>query len=266
MTSHAADAVLFLGHGSRSQAGVQDFMEFTDEVQKRVVRGLACANRGQDDVIFAKGFLELSQPDVAAALRHCCAQGSQRIFLVPVFLFAAGHMKKDIPELVEQTRPSLGQARVHLLPEAGVDPCFAKAAADRLHEAGFCGDNGAVLLVGRGNRDACAQADFERLAQLVRKQSRACVLKTGYLAGSGVDWRQALDALVQTGVTQVYLQPYLWFHGRLTHNMPRWVSDWQASHPAHWNLQIHIGEPLGAHPVLIKCVAKRVLDAVRGAV
>lgn len=259
--------ILFVGHGTRVTAGATEFLQFCRLVEQRIWERV----NAKMSLRFERAFLEIAEPDLASTLVRCCADCVERVLLVPLFLFEAGHMKHDIPEVIAAVRPHIGVTKLELLPAIGVDSAFVDVTVERLIETGYVAESSgapnSVLLLGRGNTDDSAQDDFTAFAKLV--QDRACIsqLETGYLAGSGRDWRESLSFLVKSGAETICIQPYLWFHGWLTEQLSKWIADWRCevsdSSPSSVNrLKILVGEPLGVHEALVASVAERILKAL----
>lgn len=253
--------VVFLGHGTRQSRGTEEFYQFIQQVQERVVRRLTSL-RGQVSVTFTHGFLEWIQPDLASALRACHVDGMQNVILCPLFLFDAGHMKKDIPAVVEGARSFIKNSSIETLPAVGLDENFVDVVVNRLQQAKLSPDHDAVLLLGRGNKDAAAQATFENLARHIQQRGNVGRLEAGYLTGTGRDWREALGELAVSGVSRAYIQPYLFFHGWLTEQLPLWVADWKSSQMTRGSMQVQIGQPLGPDSILAESITERIVAAV----
>jgi hypothetical protein len=49
-------------------------------------------------------FLELMQPDLPTVVAQQVAAGSRRVTVIPVFLGQGGHVRRDLPQLLEQLR------------------------------------------------------------------------------------------------------------------------------------------------------------------
>ena len=49
-------------------------------------------------------YLEFMAPDLAGAAADLCAMGCTRIEILPLFLGTGGHLRKDLPPMVEQLR------------------------------------------------------------------------------------------------------------------------------------------------------------------
>ena len=53
-------------------------------------------------------FLEMMSPDLQAACRSLVECGAQRVVVVPLFLAAGGHLRKDLPVMLESAREAVG--------------------------------------------------------------------------------------------------------------------------------------------------------------
>ncbi|MFG5407639.1 CbiX/SirB N-terminal domain-containing protein [Piscinibacter sakaiensis] len=74
-------------------------------------------------------FLEFMAPDLAAAGERLAAAGCDRIELVPLFLGAGGHVRKDVPRLLEALRQRHPAIDWVLQPAAGEDARVVAALA-----------------------------------------------------------------------------------------------------------------------------------------
>jgi precorrin-8X/cobalt-precorrin-8 methylmutase len=101
----ARTAILFAGHGSRAPAAAEAMIAAVDRVRSTGIFPIT-----------EIGYLEMVQPDIAAALRRCVEQGANRVLVVPYFLHQGMHIRRDIPQLLRGEaerypglRVSLGQ-------------------------------------------------------------------------------------------------------------------------------------------------------------
>ena len=81
--------VMVCGHGSRDADAVREF--------QAVARGIA-ERLPQYDV--ESGFLEFATPIVRDGLDALIARGVTDILAIPGMLFAAGHVKNDVPSVL----------------------------------------------------------------------------------------------------------------------------------------------------------------------
>lgn len=104
----ASSAVVLFGHGARDP-------EWARPMQRIRTRMLAEA----EAPVVELAFLEFMQPDLPAAVAALVAQGMDRIAIVPVFLAQGGHLKRDLPQLLEQIRQRHPECVITLAPAAG---------------------------------------------------------------------------------------------------------------------------------------------------
>lgn len=256
-TEHIDSAVLFIGHGTRSEAGLNDCRAFADGVIERVRSHVAfCSDCGSPPPM-ALAFLELARPTLEEALADLWKTGVRQATLVPLFLFEAGHMKEDIPRILQACHTERPPFFCMLSP-FGEEQSFMQAAVDRIakEQTGNAGD--AILLLGRGNRDEKAQQVFQTVANSVQSAYPDIPVTTGFLAGSGRDWQDALDVLYRSGSRDIVLQPYLWFRGWLTEQLSRWVDAWVQTHP---DSKVRIAGHLGVDAAMMDTVAQRVISS-----
>ncbi|MHA6844192.1 sirohydrochlorin chelatase [Ralstonia syzygii] len=95
----AARALVLFAHGARDARWREPF----DRLRTRLA-----ARQPEVDVRLA--FLELMTPDLPDAIDALAADGAQDITIVPVFFGQGGHLRRDLPALIErctQAHPAL---------------------------------------------------------------------------------------------------------------------------------------------------------------
>ncbi|HZQ72887.1 MAG TPA: CbiX/SirB N-terminal domain-containing protein [Burkholderiales bacterium] len=88
-----SEAIVLFAHGSRDAGWAVPFESLASEVKKRAP---------QAEVALA--FLELMKPSLAEAVKKLSVQNVRRVRIVPVFLAAGGHVRADLPRLVDALR------------------------------------------------------------------------------------------------------------------------------------------------------------------
>lgn len=109
--SHPATAIVLFGHGSRDTRWTEPFEAIRTAVE-RLTPGSAVR----------LAYLEHSPPALDAAVGELAAGGHRRIDLVPLFLGAGGHVRRDIPEQAATAAAAHGV-------EVRVRPFIGEAAA-----------------------------------------------------------------------------------------------------------------------------------------
>ena len=75
-------------------------------------------------------FLELMQPALAAAVARMAADGITRITLLPLFLAQGGHLKEDLPRLLDNIRRSHPGVTIDVTEAIGDSEAMTAAIAD----------------------------------------------------------------------------------------------------------------------------------------
>ncbi|NLF53489.1 MAG: cobalamin biosynthesis protein CbiX [Thauera phenolivorans] len=115
----AARAVILFGHGARDPAWAGPM---------RRIREAMLAEDPATPVELA--FLELMTPTLAETVDSVVSAGAERIAVVPIFLAQGGHLKRDLPEMLEAVRGAHPGCEISLAPAAGeADGVIAAMAA-----------------------------------------------------------------------------------------------------------------------------------------
>lgn len=64
-------------------------------------------------------FLEFMQPALAEAIDACVAHGASAIVVLPVFLAQGGHVKRELPDLLDAARRRHPAVAIELRPAVG---------------------------------------------------------------------------------------------------------------------------------------------------
>ena len=114
-----AAAVVLFGHGAR------------DPEWARPMRRIRAAleHEGQRARV-ELAFLEFMAPTLPEAIARLAAEGADRIVIVPVFLAQGGHLKRDLPALVDAARSAHPGCEISLAPAAGEADGVIAAMAD----------------------------------------------------------------------------------------------------------------------------------------
>ena len=110
--------LLLFAHGARDPRWAEPF----DAVAAR-------ARRHEPTWIVQLAFLEFMSPTLAAAGHAMAAAGCERIDVLPLFLGAGGHVRKDLPVLLDELRAAHPAIRWHLQRAVGERPSVIAAMA-----------------------------------------------------------------------------------------------------------------------------------------
>lgn len=115
--------IILLSHGSRlpdAQATLNDLVE--------KVRA-----RGKFDYVTGAS-LQFNRPDLPEAVAETVSTGMDRVIVVPLFLYMGMHMKKDIPEVMEEESKKYPHVKFDMTGNIGADKKFAEILLDRIGE------------------------------------------------------------------------------------------------------------------------------------
>src|SRR5262245_14308343 len=116
-------ALLLIAHGSRNPEANADL--------HHVAAGL----KQHGYPIVTASFLELAEPTIDAAGRECVAQGAGQVVLVPYFLSAGVHVRRDLTEAQRRLAERFPAVRFRLAEPLGRHPLLAQVVAERAREA-----------------------------------------------------------------------------------------------------------------------------------
>jgi sirohydrochlorin cobaltochelatase len=122
-TTSAADGLLLFAHGARDPLWARPFEAVAQHC--RDARGETAAERSS----VVLGFLEFMAPDLLGAGQALVSRGCRRVVVVPLFLGAGGHVRKDLPLLLTQLRCAHPGVDFALQPSVGESPLLVAAMA-----------------------------------------------------------------------------------------------------------------------------------------
>src|SRR5213596_614159 len=113
-----AQGLILFAHGSREPGWAEAFEQLAARVR-------VAAPEAQVRL----AFLELMKPDLASAAAQLTSAGVDTIRVVPIFLGQGGHLRRDLPLLIENLRAQFPEAKFAYAPAAGEDPRVLDAVA-----------------------------------------------------------------------------------------------------------------------------------------
>ncbi|CEG26410.1 sirohydrochlorin chelatase [Bacillus sp. B-jedd] len=240
------EAILYIGHGSRSEQGNEQFISFIEETMKLA-----------DAPIKEYGFLEKVQPSIFEAAEKCIHQGAGKLTVVPVLLLPGIHANVDIPTELTKVKQAFPELTIQYGNPIGSHEQVTEILLDRMEETGFADSKEeVVLLVGHGSRDQEAAAEFSRVAAGLTKRIFAKV-ETGYLkADPSFDDR--LGHMAKDGGKRIYLVPVLLFTGGFTDQINNKASLVRRAFPA---CEIVVCRPVGFDDKLMAVLNERAAEA-----
>jgi sirohydrochlorin cobaltochelatase len=249
-------AVLLIGHGTRLAAGVAEFQLLSEQLRQAL-----------PDRTCLAGFLELVEPSVPEALETLWQQGFRRITALPALLMAAGHVKNDIPAILNSFQAEHPGLTITFGADLGIHAKLLQIARERIEsiEPAF-GPNydrrGTLLMViGRGSSDPDANSNISKITRILWEGMGFGWAETAYTAVAAPLMADALERAHRLGFPRVVVFPYLLFTGRLVEQVRATVAEYQNGHP---DVQAVVAPYLNTHPLLVETFLERLTEAEAG--
>lgn len=248
--------VMVCGHGSRDVEAITEFQTVAAGIAERLPQ-----------YPVASGFLEFARPIIRDGLDKLRGQGVRHILAVPGMLFAAGHVKNDIPSVLNSYAASHPGLRIDYGRDLAVDTRLLQVARERIEAAEQRGRNGVsredtlLLVVGRGTSDSDANSNISKVARMLWEGMGFGWAETCY---SGVTFPlvgPGLEHAARLGYRRIIVFPYFLFTGVLVKRIYR-IADQMAKRLPE--IEFLKADYLKDHPLVLDAFADRVQEILTG--
>ncbi|MBI3445725.1 MAG: sirohydrochlorin chelatase [Magnetospirillum sp.] len=248
--------VMLCGHGSRDVDAIREFGVLAHHLAHRLPQ-----------YHVESGFLEFAKPIIRTGLDALKAKGVSRILAVPGMLFAAGHVKNDLPWEINSFAADNPGLDIGFGRELAIDTKLLKAARARIEEAeaqssaAIERQDTLLLVVGRGTNDPDANSNIAKVARMLWE---GMGFGWAEIAFSGVAYPlvdQALERVTRLGYKRVVVFPYFLFTGILVKRIYDWTDAAAAAHPG---VEFLKAPYLNDHPLVIDSFVERVAEILDG--
>jgi sirohydrochlorin cobaltochelatase len=246
-------AIVLVGHGSRVAGANRAFLRFVDFL------------RDSSGFPVEPGFVELAQPTLPHALERAASIASE-VAVLPFVLFAASHVKSDIPLHIQAARTRYPRVRFAQGAPIGLHPRVLDILEDRVGDVQrsarpLADKETALLLVGRGSSDPDANSDLVKLARLFWEGRAFASVEAAFCGVTRPLLPEALRFLARARPRRIVVIPYLFFAGVLEQRLRADIAEFRASHP--W-VEVLATAPLGIEPRLVDVLLARCQEALAG--
>lgn len=248
--------VMVCGHGSRDEGAVREFAQVAEGLRKLM-----------PEMPVEYGYLEFATPIIRDGLDKLRDKGITRILAVPGMLFAAGHVKNDIPSVLNTYAAQNDGVTIEFGKDIGIDPKVIRAAGARVQEAlDAAGDDvplheTMLVVVGRGTSDPDANGN---IAKVMRQLWEGFGFGWGETVYSGVTFplvEPGLEHVAKLGFKRIIVFPYFLFTGVLVNRIYE-HTDRVAER--HSDIEFIKAPYLNDHPLLIDTFKERVEQILTG--
>ena len=245
---------MICGHGSRDDDATREFAAMVERLRVRLPWPVE------------HGYLEFARPIIRDGLEKLARRGARRILAQPAMLFAAGHVKNDLPWELNTWAAETPGVDVEYGRDLAIDLKLLAAARARIEEAEAGAGavdraDAALLVVGRGTNDPDANSN---VAKVMRMLWEGMGFGWGAVAYSGVAHPRvdaALSRVVRLGFRRVIVFPYFLFTGVLVKRIYEQAAAVAASVPA---VEIVKAGYLNDHPLVLDAMVERVGEMLTG--
>jgi sirohydrochlorin cobaltochelatase len=250
-------AVMVCGHGSRDEGAIREFERLAGALKTRLPA---------HDV--ETGYLEFARPVIRDGLDALKRRGARRIVAVPGMLFAAAHVKNDLPSEINSFAAANPQIEVRFGRELAIEPKLLRAAADRIAEAAAAAgpaqprDQSLLVVVGRGTNDPDANSNVAKVARFLWEGMGFGWAEVAFSGVAHPRVEPALRRALKLGFARIVVFPYFLFTGVLVKRIYDETDRVAADHP---EIEFLKAPYLNDHPLVLDCFAERVSEAADGA-
>ena len=249
-------AVMICGHGSRDDAAIEEFNQLAGHLSKRL-----------PDFDVESGFLEFATPVIRTGLDKLKDRGAERIVCVPGMLFAAGHVKNDLPSEVNNFGAENPDIEMIFARELAIDLKLLEAAKQRIEAAerdaasDVSRQDTLLMVVGRGTNDPDANSNVSKIARMLWEGMGFGWAEVSYSGVASPLVDAGLAQAVKLGYRRVIVFPYFLFTGILVRRIYDWTD---AASQANSEIEFVKASYLSDHEGVIDCFVDRVSEALKG--
>src|SRR5882672_6638097 len=244
------------GHGSRDDEAIGEFAAVAAGIARRLPQ-----------YPVASGFLEFARPIIRDGLDKLRTQGVERVLAVPGMLFAAGHVKNDIPSVLNEYTAQYPQVRIEYGRDLDVDVRLLQVARARIEQAERVSSRTVpraetlLMVVGRGTSDPDANSNITKVARMLWEGMGFGWCEVAY---SGVTFPlvgPGLEHAAKLGYKRIIVFPYFLFTGVLVKRIYHVTDQMAERHP---EIEFLKASYLNDHPFVLDCFAERVEEILVG--
>jgi sirohydrochlorin cobaltochelatase len=248
--------VMVCGHGSRDDDAIAEFAAVAKGIAQRLPQ-----------YPVRSGFLEFAHPVIGDGLNELRELGCERILAVPGMLFAAGHVKNDVPSVLNSFAARHKGLKIDYGRELAVDLKLLRAAGERIETAErrakgtVAREDTLLFVVGRGTSDPDANSNINKVGRMLWEGMGFGWMEVAY---SGVTFPlvgPGLEHAVKLGYKRIIVFPYFLFTGILVKRIYGIADQMAQRHP---EIEFVKADYLNDHPLVLDAFAERVQEILVG--
>ena len=248
--------IMVCGHGSRDAGAMVEFELVAAGLRQRL-----------PDYPIETGYLEFARPVIREGLAALVGQGVRQILALPGMLFAASHVKNDLPWEINTFMAENPAVEIRFGRDLGIDAKLLGAARDRIAEAeakapGFVDRKDTLLVViGRGTNDSDANSNIAKIARMLWEGMGFGWAEIGFSGVAFPRVDQALERAAMLGFKRIIVFPYFLFTGILVNRIYGQTREVAARHP---EIEFLEAPYLRDHPLVLDAFVERLREIEDG--
>jgi sirohydrochlorin cobaltochelatase len=245
-------AVMVCGHGSRDPEALHEFELVGAGIRARL-----------PDHDVETGYLEFARPMIREGFEALRMRGARRILALPGMLFAASHVKNDLPWEANSFMQANPGIEVRLGRDLAIDGKLLEVAAERIAAAELVAagriarSDSLLLVIGRGTSDPDANSNVAKLARMLWEGMGFGWAEIGFSGTAHPRVGPAIERAARLGFGRIVVFPYFLFTGILVKRIYAETDAAAALHPA---IEILKAGYLRDHPLVLDAFAERVVE------
>lgn len=250
--------ILLCGHGSRKPAATEHFNALARQFRQHYTAWEV-----------EHGYLEFAKPVYQEAVEKLYQRGVRQIVALPIMLFAASHVKNDIPHELNSLADKYPDLNIKMSSQVGVSPQLLNLCKHLIeqtiqqHNVPTIEDC-ALLVVGRGTTDSDANSEVEKLNRMLVEGLGFGLGMTAYSGTAKPSVPEALGWLSKLPFKQTIALPLFFFTGILLDRVQAQVAQYNVEQTAATQAQpCHLTPALGADPLLMQLWDERIEQALK---
>ena len=241
--------VMICGHGSRDDGACRQFAAVVDKIAEKL-----------PEWAVEMGYLEFAQPIIKDGLNRLRDKGVKRVLAVPGMLFAAGHVKNDVPSVLNSYAAE-NSLTIEMGRDLGIDAKLLGAARDRINEALAENPSDVPLsetllcVIGRGTSDSDANGNVAKVARMLWEGMGFVHSEIGFSGVAHPRVDVALERAAKLGYRRIVVFPYFLFTGILVRRIYDQTDEVAARHP---EIDFVKARYLDDHPAVVDTFVERI--------
>lgn len=248
-------AILFVGHGSKLEAGNEEVREFVKQTRELI----------DSSLLVETCFLEFAEPTISQGIKICIEKGASEIYVMPIILLHAGHSKIHIPAEIVEAQEKYPHVKFTYGEVVGIHEDIFQILLERLQEIGFDTqakhEDTAILLIARGGSDEYANGDFFKITRLLWEKLNVQVVEGAFMGVTEPLVEEGIERCIKLGAKKIIMLPYFLFTGILMERMKSYCERFKEQYP---EINIEIAHYFGYHPRLKSVIIERMVQALSG--